>query len=109
MKALNKTGRALVTISLLAAYAWAHAATGLTVKPEQESMVMPGMSQSAVQRMLGKPHRNVKYANQPGRTWTYNVVGKNEPKVVFDVDFAADGTVKSSAERIVPATTPGNQ
>ncbi len=107
MKALYTTGRALAASSLLMVFACVHAADGFIVRADQEGLIKPGMTRDEVQSKLGKPSKNVKYPNEPGRTWTYEVSGKTLPLVVFDVDFGPDGKVMSSSERILPEDKPG--
>ena len=101
MKNLNVTTRTFLAMFALMAFACAHAAEGFSVKPEQESLVKPGMSRAEVRSALGAPSTSVRYPSEPGRTWTYKVLGKDTPPVVFDVDFNADGSVASSGERIL--------
>jgi len=102
MKASKYTLRTLLALAL--GMVMVQAAEGFIVQPEQERMVRPGMSRAEVRILLGEPSTNVKYPNEPGRTWTYNVAGKMDPHVVFDVDFNAEGTVASSMERTLPPT-----
>lgn len=80
--------------------ALAQAASGFWVNPGQQALVRPGMSMAEVRQTLGHPTQNIKYRNQPGRTFTYKVMGTLD--TLFDVDFDADGTVLSTNERIVP-------
>lgn len=79
------------------------AANGFVVNREQEAQIMVGMSRQQVMQLLGRPAHNLKYRNEPGRTWTYGVLGattnSTSEQLVFDVDFAADGTVAEKAER----------
>jgi hypothetical protein len=46
----------------------------------------------------------VKYRAEPGRTWTYGVLGNPEhtQAKVFDIDFSADDKVLSFGERNEP-------
>ena len=90
--------RMLVATGLLLGLAAAHAASGFTVNHGQEAQVAPGMNMDEVQQVLGRPSHDVKYLGEPGRTWTYIVVGNDE--TVFDVDFGADGKVASIGERM---------
>lgn len=80
--------------------ALAQAASGFWVTPNQQALVTPGMSMAEVRQTLGHPTQNIKYRNQPGRTFTYKVTGTMD--TLFDVDFDADGKVLSTNERIVP-------
>lgn len=73
------------------------AATGFQVTKKQETLVAPGMTMDQVQTALGRPAQNVKYRNEPGRTFTYQVLGTDDQ--LFDVDFSADGRVASTNER----------
>lgn len=107
MKAIYQTGRALLATSLLMGFAFAHA-EGRTVRTDQERLIKPGMTTAEVQSALGKPSKNVQYSNEQGRTWTYNVAGKMDQRVVFDVDFSIDGKVTSSKERTLPMGEAGS-
>ena len=40
----------------------------------------------------------MKYLNEPGRTWTYGVIGAGNR--VFDIDSGADGKLLSRSERV---------
>jgi len=97
------TSRLLLTAGLLLGAAAAHAAGGYSVTAAQENRVSPGMDRAAVQQALGTPEINVQYLNEPGRTWSYQVIG-TESKL-FDVDFSANGKVLSTSERIVDDRT----
>ena len=81
----------------------AQAANGFIVNRDQEAQVKVGMSRQDVMKLLGRPAHNLKYRNEPGRTWTYGVIGaatsSSSEQLVFDVDFAPDGTVAEKAER----------
>jgi outer membrane protein assembly factor BamE (lipoprotein component of BamABCDE complex) len=72
-------------------------AGGYTVNAAQQAQIKPGMSRDEVRLTLGRPAHNVKYRAEPGRTWTYGVLGSDEK--VFDVDFSADGRVASTSQR----------
>lgn len=79
----------------------AFAAAGFTMAPAQEAQITVGLSRDEVRGMLGRPAHNMKYINEPGRTWTYGVVGKNVVEnTVFDVDFSSDGKVLHANERV---------
>lgn len=96
---LAATGLALAAVG--AAYA---APSGYTVAPTQERLVTAGMSQSEVQQALGRPARAMRYGNEPGPTWTYDVTTASlggDDQTLFDVDFGPDGHVISAQERIV--------
>jgi hypothetical protein len=82
----------------LFAITMAHAATGFTVTPNQETQVVPGMSSDEVRQALGKPESHMKFHNEPGPTWTYRLIGNDH--TLFDVDFGADGKVASTSERL---------
>lgn len=88
---------AVVSILCVCASA-AQAADGFIVKAAQETLVKVGMSRAEVRDALGRPAHNMKFISEPGRTWTYGVVGTENK--VFDVDFSADGHVLSSSERL---------
>jgi hypothetical protein len=94
-----QTRRWLLAAGLVSGVAAAQAAGGFSVTPDQESSVKVGMTTTEVQQALGRPARNVKYRNEPGPTWAYNVVGNTAPITVFEVDFSSDGKVASVDER----------
>lgn len=100
MKNMNrKSGlrMALIAIALCGAAA-VQAASGFTVTKKQKATIKVGMTRDEVRSALGRPAHNVKYRNEPGRTWTYGVPETND--MVFDVDFSADGRVLSTSQRI---------
>jgi outer membrane protein assembly factor BamE (lipoprotein component of BamABCDE complex) len=99
LKLIAHTPRALLAAGLFLGVAAAQAASGYTVTPKQEALVAPGMSTDEVRQALGTPERDATYGNEPGPTWTYEVVGASG--VVFDVDFGSDGKVTSVSERVV--------
>ena len=82
----------------------AFAAAGFTVQRSDEAQVKIGMGNEEVQKLLGRPSRNVKYANEPGQSWTYGVNGVDngvdDTSTVFDVNFDAQGKVLGTSERI---------
>lgn len=84
--------------TLLLAAAMAQAATGYIVTPQQEKSIRVGMSRDEVRKAIGRPAHNLKYRNEPGRTWTCGVPGSDNK--VFDVDFTSDGKVAATAERV---------
>ena len=88
--------RTLLAVGALAAVAAAHAASGYVVTPQQEKSIRVGMTRDEVRATLGRPAHNLKYRNEPGRTWTYGVVGSDTK--VFNIDFTADGKVDSTHE-----------
>jgi outer membrane protein assembly factor BamE (lipoprotein component of BamABCDE complex) len=92
--------RALLTMGFLLSSAVTHAAGGFTVNPEQEEQVKVGMTMTEVLQALGRPSRNIKYGNEPGPTWVYNVNGNTISPAVFEVDFGADGKVASVHQRM---------
>jgi hypothetical protein len=83
--------------ALLAAAALAHAAPGVTIDTDDETLVSPGIDAAAVQLALGKPALERSYRNEPGPTWTYRLADK--PQTLFDVQFDARGAVVSATER----------
>ncbi len=90
----------VLAATLLLAGSLANAAGGFVVTPEQENLITKGMSRDAVRAALGRPAHNVKYPNEPGKTWTWGVIGSgNANEKVFDVDFSADGKVAQTGER----------
>ena len=102
MQVLNPILRACLAMAALTAMACAHAADGFTVQQEQEKLITPGMSRDAVRNAIGRPSTNVKYPNDPARTWTYNVAGTTDQRVVFEVDFNRDDKVEATHERALP-------
>ena len=98
LKLTPRNPRALLATGLLFGVVAAQAASGFSVKPSQEALVAPGMSAAEVQLALGRPSENIQYRNEPGRTFTYQVIGKED--TLFDVDFGADGKVASVSERM---------
>lgn len=102
MRAVRNTPRVLFATTMMMAFAIAHAAGGFTVTPAQEALIKKGMTVEEVQQALGQPSRNVHYRNELGATWTYAVVGGTNEQAVLDVDFAANGTVSTVGERILP-------
>jgi len=99
MKKLPPTlARVCIAAGLLAAVAAAQAASGFTVQPRQESLVVPGMDSTAVLQALGRPALQRSFHNEPGPTWTYRLAGSEA--TLFDVDFDADGKVASVSERM---------
>lgn len=101
---VSTTLRATLGAALLVGVCSAYAAAGFVVTTSQESMVKVGMSRAEVRNALGRPAHNVKYRAEPGRTWTYGVLGNPEytQAKVFDVDFSADDKVLSFGERNEP-------
>ena len=101
----------LTAVTLIAACAGflfsstaAFAAAGFTVQRSDEAQVKIGMGNEEVQKLLGPPSRNVKYANEPGQSWTYGVNGVDngvdDDRTLFDVNFDAQGKVLGTSERI---------
>ena len=108
MKLSVKTSRWLLGLGLGLAVGAAQAAGGVRVTPEQANEVKQGMNSSDVQQSLGRPEKAVKYMNQEGPTWTYEVVGEvmdpySSTRPVLDVDFDANGRVKGVSKRVEPA------
>jgi outer membrane protein assembly factor BamE (lipoprotein component of BamABCDE complex) len=91
------TPRILLAAGWFAVAAAAQAASGITVTAGQEMKVTPGMSAAEVERTLGRPAQNMLYGNEPGRTFTYQVIDRED--TLFDVDFDANGRVVSTNER----------
>jgi outer membrane protein assembly factor BamE (lipoprotein component of BamABCDE complex) len=97
--------RIILAAGIALATSAAFSAQGFTLTPMQEKQVTVGMSRADVRGMLGRPSHNMKFANEPGRTWTYGVVGTGvADNTVFDVDFGADGKVMQVSERVEPIT-----
>jgi SmpA / OmlA family len=87
----------LLGTGLLVAIA-AQAAQGFRVTKDQEALIKPGMSMDEVRQALGRPSINRKYRNEPGPTFTYEVIGDDD--ALFDVDFSADNRVATANERV---------
>jgi len=98
MTRTHTTSRLLLAAGLLFGAVAAHANGGFSVTPAEESRVTPGMDRAAVRQALGLPEINAQYLNEPGRTWTYQVISTENK--LFDVDFSANGKVLSTSERI---------
>ena len=79
----------------------AQAASGVSITQSQEPNVAVGMSATEVQQNLGRPADILRYRNEPGPTWTYEVVGAPFGMTEFDVDFGSDGKVVSVGERVL--------
>lgn len=105
MKTNLKTNacRALMAVGLLMSLGAAHAASGFTVSPSQEAQIKVGMTADQVKQEIGRPAENVKFPNEVGPTWSYEVVGSlsDSSSTLFDVDFGANGTVASVSQRII--------
>lgn len=101
---LKKNLRTAISLALLAGTCAVYAASGFVVTTKQESLISVGMSRADVRAALGRPAHNVKYRAEPGRTWTYGVLGNPEytQAKVFDVDFTPDDKVLSFGERNEP-------
>ena len=97
-KLFSRTPRTLLVAGLFLGAVAAQAAAGYTISQAQEGLVKPGMTTAEVQAALGHPSLNIHYHNEPGPTFTYDLAGVQD--TVFDVDFAADGTVASTSERV---------
>jgi len=100
-QSFSRTISKLLAASLVFAGTMAIAASGFVVTPAQEAMIVPGMTRDAVRAALGRPAHNVRYPSEPGKTWTWGVVGSGaDSDKVFDVDFSSDGKVLHTDERI---------
>jgi outer membrane protein assembly factor BamE (lipoprotein component of BamABCDE complex) len=96
-RARSLARRVTLGAALLLSAIAAQAAGGFVVNAKDEARVSVGMTRDEVRQALGRPAHNLKYRNEPGRTWTYGVVGSTDK--VFDVDFSADGKVLTMGER----------
>jgi ABC-type transport system involved in cytochrome bd biosynthesis fused ATPase/permease subunit len=96
--------RSAVFVIALCSAALAQAAAGFVVSAAQQASVKVGMSRAEVRSLRGRPAHNIKFRAEPGRTWTYGVVGGKSTLVdaVFDIDFSADGRVLTMGQRIEP-------
>lgn len=95
------TTRWLLVAGLAFGAAAAQAAGGVSMTQSQEAKVAVGMSTAEVQQILGRPADIVKYRNEPGPTWIYEVIGAPFGMTEFDVDFGSDGRVASVGEVIL--------
>jgi hypothetical protein len=93
--------RWLLAAGLAFGVAAAQAAGGVTITQSQETKVVVGMSATEVQQTLGRPADIIKYRNESGPTWTYEVEGAPFGVTEFDVDFGSDGKVVSVGERVL--------
>lgn len=94
--------RMFIGACLLLCAVVANAAQGFTIRSNQEKLIHIGMTRAEVLKAIGRPAHNVKYRNEPGRTWTYGLIGmdKLNSNLVFDVNFGPDDKVLSVAERV---------
>jgi hypothetical protein len=95
-----RTVRVLLTAALVLVAALAQATNGITISRDQESLVLPGMSTTEVQRAIGLPDAIAPHRVDPGTIWTYEVAGEEFPVILFDVDFGSDGKVAKVGERV---------
>lgn len=93
--------RWLLAAGLTFGVAAAQAASGVTITAGDEAKVAVGMSTTEVQQNLGRPADIVRYRNESGPTWTYEVDGAPFGVTEFDVDFGSDGKVVSVGERVL--------
>ncbi len=92
--------RSIMALALGAAVLSAYAASGYSVTPDQEKLVKIGMTKAEVQSVIGRRSHSVKFRNQSGPTWVYQVNGGMYEDTYFDVDFGADGKVVSAGEMV---------
>jgi hypothetical protein len=78
---------------------------GFQVSKAQQDMVRAGMSTDEVRKAIGQPSRIYNYRNEPGPTWTYNVIGEN-CATVYEVDFGPDGKVIKAKQREIWTSQP---
>ncbi|HWH40070.1 MAG TPA: hypothetical protein VNU21_09540, partial [Usitatibacter sp.] len=97
-----RNGRRLLAAVLIASVGFAYAASGVRVTRQQEVAVKVGMTTDEVRQLLGRPDSAIKYRNEPGPTWTYQVVG-NGFDLEFNIVFSDDGKVTSARESVVPS------
>lgn len=73
------------------------------VRVSDQAAVKVGMNQDEVQRALGKPSKVENYSLSDTSTWIYRSADQfaQPGDKVFDVDFGADGKVKSSGIRLL--------
>jgi outer membrane protein assembly factor BamE (lipoprotein component of BamABCDE complex) len=101
---LIKSALIAVSAGFLLSTGVAFAATGYTIKRADEAQIKIGMDKDEVRRILGRPAHNMKYRNEPGRSWTYGVLDLDanlmETNTEFDIDFDSAGKVVKFQERI---------
>ena len=97
-----RIGRALAAATLIASAGLSYATPGVRVTKAQEAAVKLGMTTVEVQQILGRPDSSIKYRNETGPTWTYQVVG-HSGEVEFTIVFNAEGKVTSAREFVVPS------
>lgn len=113
MKFNHPVARWSVVIGLACGAAVSHAQDGFSVRPEHQSLIQPGMTQSEVQQAIGRPSRDARYGVARGSTWVYSVTGNledvflNNSRTVFEVDFDANGKVVSAQERTLHRSSSG--
>ncbi len=90
--------RAIAAMVIGVAALGAFAASGYSVTPDQEKLVKIGMTKDEVRMAIGRQSHTVKFGNQPGPTWIYQVNGGMYEDTTFDVDFGTDGRVMSTGE-----------
>jgi hypothetical protein len=78
----------------------AHAASGYSITPGDESSISIGMTDAEVRDRLGPPAHIRQYPNRPGPSWTYEVRGAPFGRTDFDIDFGADGKVVTTFEKL---------
>lgn len=98
MKQTLKLSAIFMAAALSMGATGAMAASGYRVTKAQEAQIKVGMSTDEVRSALGKPARILKYRNEVGPTWTYEVVGASSA-TVYEVDFGKDGKVLKVNER----------
>jgi len=109
---LIKTVFMATSAGFLLSSAMAFAAVGYTIKRADEAKIKVGMDKEEVRSLLGRPAHNVKYRNEPGRAWTYGVLGVDndleESSTEFDIDFDPAGKVVKFQERVERKRTKGS-
>lgn len=96
-----KRGVWIVAAAIASSGGLAEAATGYSITQAQEKKIAPGMTQGEVRETLGRPAAIVRYPNEAGPTWTYQVAGSPFGETEFDLDFGPDGRLRSASERVL--------
>lgn len=91
----------ILVVALVSSAGLAQAATGYSITQAQEKKIALGMSEGEVRETLGRPAAIVRYRNEAGPTWTYQVAGSPFGETEFDLDFGPDGKLRSASERVL--------
>ena len=98
----NHSMKMLLASTALMGTVFSYSATGFSVTSSQEASIKVGMTAEQVRAVLGRPAHSLKFRNEPGRTWIYDVIEMDikNTHTVFYVDFGGDKKVLSTSERL---------